>query len=58
MRFDVNAPKPHYLTPESEKAGILCGRSATTSRGVLEAYSSAKAAVCDDAVVNVKGCNE
>ena len=20
MRFDVNAPKPHYLTPESEKA--------------------------------------
>ena len=41
MRFDVNAPKPHYLTPESERR-ILCGRSATTSRGVLEAYSSQK----------------
>ena len=41
MRFDVNAPKPHYLTPESEKAHSMW-RSATSSRGVLEAYSSQK----------------
>ena len=25
MRFDVNAPKPHYLTPESEKAHFYVG---------------------------------
>ena len=41
MRFDVNAPKQHYLTP-SQKRRILRGRSAPTSRGVLEAYSSQK----------------
>ena len=25
MRFDVNAPKPHYLTPESEKGAFYVG---------------------------------
>ena len=42
MRFDVNAPNPHYLTPESEKAHSMWEVIATTSRGVLEAYSSQK----------------
>ena len=42
MRFDVNAPKLHYYDTGVTKRHIFCGRSATTSRGVLEAYSSQK----------------
>ena len=50
MRFDVNAPKPHYLTPESEKAHSTWEVCSYLERCWWIAYSKPKAAVCDDSV--------
>ena len=42
MRLWCERSEAALFDPESENWRILCGRSATTSRGVLEAYSSQK----------------